>query len=224
MTSGIVIGLLLGGVDSYLLKKRVELDTPVMERMATRLKPEILPPDGALTKTPRLRSSARGVLSPVVISQSPITQNGTNNIAQQGNNNSATINTGLPKRPPINAKKLTDGIAHIGVAVHVSAIANSPEAYEYAFQILRAIQDAKVDTGPDGVRSFMIVGAPWSGVMVSYHGDAATGTQVSVLGDSPVGRLIEAMQNAGVRDISVHPDPAFPVDTLTISVGPNKAD
>lgn len=131
------------------------------------------------------------------------------------------ISTPLPKRriSPGDRTEIIALLSHKTGTAGVSAIANNPEAYQFAqdwYDVLKAagwkMQDATV-------RVFMSVGMPFSGVILKIHGQPAGTGSVSIPRDSLEGRVAMSLEKVN-GSLAVEPYPDMPDGTVLLEIGP----
>ena len=152
-----------------------------------------------------------------IISVGHFQQTGTNNIAQFGNNNQASIDTGRRLKNEdreILISKLTGLKANVGFG----AILAVPDAYLYASDLRDAFKAAGLGANGDMIQPMIFGSGSWTGIEVTWHGEAQ-GSSVAVLNTSDQGRILSALDAAHLGPINAHVGPEQPDGIIKIVVG-----
>ena len=103
--------------------------------------------------------------------------------------------------------------------VSVQSVVNDQEAYRFAAQMFKLLNNAGWEMQDHGVRIFMIGGEPWTGVTVRFHGNAAApGTLVDLDDRTPPGCIMRALMKAQIKNLSAQPVPEQPEGTVMLLV------
>jgi hypothetical protein len=152
-----------------------------------------------------------------------VTQQGKNNIAQQGNGNNATINAVPPPRRIASA----DSAAMLPMlmaskpTVNVRAPMGDNEAQQLGVDIYSTLKAARWTMQNPIVMSFTKVGGPVEpGVTVFIHGAPVTGTSQLTLPDTdPKMALANLLRKSGIS-VNFVPQLDTPEGIMDIQVGP----
>jgi hypothetical protein len=152
-----------------------------------------------------------------------ITQQGKNNIAQQGSGNTATINAVPPARrikPEASSSMLPDLMAS-KPTVNVRAVTGDNEAQQLGVDIYATLKSAGWTMQNPIVMSFIKVGGPVEpGVTVFFRGAPVTSnTQLSLPNSDPKMALANLLRKSDVT-VNFVPQLDTPEGFLDIQVGP----
>ena len=217
LISSLVIGSGLFWLDSWATRKRAEMDaltapSKPISPSATIAQPSPTSPK-ALKREPSVKQVARTNSGHV------IQQTGQNNIAQIGNNNQASIDTGRRLSREDRGRLITR-LAGVKAKVRFASILQAPDSYQYALDLREAFKAAGIDVDetPPPISPRTVIGPPWFGTQVSWHGQNQ-GSTATFDWDSPQGKIFQALDNAHANPRTAHIGLEEPEGVITVTVG-----
>jgi hypothetical protein len=152
-----------------------------------------------------------------------IIQQGRNNVAQNGNYNTTTINDLPPERriKPEDSASVLPMLASSPARVNVRAPTGDNEAQQLGLDIYGTLKSAGWTMENRIVMSFINVGGPVDpGITLFIHGEPVTGMkEVQLPNGHPLLSLKALFEKAGLKFVAV-PQLTTPEDLIDIQVGP----
>jgi hypothetical protein len=129
----------------------------------------------------------------------------------------ASIDTGRRLKKE-DREILIANLTGLKVDVAFGSILAVPDAYLYASDLRDAFNAAGLGAKGDMIQPMMFGSGSWTGIEVTWHGEAKTGP-VDVLNSSDQGRILAALSAAHLGPISIHVGPEQPEGIIKIVVG-----
>jgi hypothetical protein len=187
---------------------------------------------------PKIKSipNAKPPKKPSVILTNPIptpgsiNQNNSGGVSvQQGTtgSNSPIVNSPINIQASIDAGRrlktedreiLVANLMGLKANVAFGSILAVPDAYLYASDLRDAFNAAGLGAKGDMIQPMMFGSGSWTGIEVTWHGEATTGP-VDVLNSSDQGRILAALSAAHLGPLSIHVGPEQPEGVIKIVVG-----
>jgi hypothetical protein len=214
LISALVIGGGLFWLDNWATRKRAEMDAVTAPPKPISPSPAVAQPSPkVLKREPSIKQTARTNNGHV------IQQTGQNNIAQIGNNNQASIDTGRRLSREDRVLLITN-LAGVKAKVRFASIMQAADSYQYALDLREAFKAAGIDVDetPPPISVRVIIGVPWFGTEVAWHGQNQ-GSMASIDWDSPQGKIFQALDYAHANPRAAHIGLEEPEGVVTVVVG-----